>query len=246
MPATDAAVAGICIPLDVLLDTRIGTIARLGGADLVLQVLQGNYHQRHDDKFLNVDQEAYQHLYANRDEQTLSVSFSTNIEVYLRKLVHTLVQQALVRPFHQGVRVVVNTYPYQLSDEITSQIVVALGDKLIGDLGIKIPLQIVADHLPDQALTPEYCKQHFAAMFMYDYTPWLEVQKHALIKRPMPEVSLFAPAIYFVQTPTEEDLALSQTEFGMNPFQVIQKSLRGGIDLQLLPIELFSIIKPAT
>lgn len=238
-------ISSILVPLDVLLDTRIGTVAKLGGPDLVLSVLNGNYHTRTDDKFPQVNVEAYNTLYAGRDEETLSLSYSTNVDGFLRELVHSLIKQTFVRPFHQGVRVVVNTYPYQLSDEVIEQILGAVVTKLLADTEVDVPLTVVADRLSDDALTPDYCKTHFAAMLMYDYENWLEKQQLALIKRPMPEVTMFAPAIYFVQTPTEEEIKQMQTESQWNPFEVLQHSIRGGIDLQFLPIELFSIVKPA-
>jgi hypothetical protein len=234
----------ILISLDVLLDTRAGTLAKMLGPEAVVEVLKGNYHNRKDDKFPAVDVNAFNAMYASRDEETLSLSYSTNVDDFLRELVHTLIKQSLVRPFHQGVRVVVNTYPYQLSDDVLQQILGAIVAKLLADIEVEVPLRVEAEHLPDEALNPEHCKQTYAAMLMYDYDHWLSMHQLALIQRPMPEVTLFAPAIYFVQTPTEEDIEIARTELQTHPFEVIQKSVQGGIDLQFLPIELFSIVKP--
>jgi hypothetical protein len=242
----EPVVAGVLVSLDVLLDTRIATVAKLAGHAVALEVLKGNYHTRKDDKFPAVSVEAYKTLYAARDEETLALSCSTNIDTFLRDLVHSLLKQTFSRPFHQGVRVVINTYPYQLSDEITQQILGAVIDKLLPDPGLQTPLTVVAEHLPDQALTPDYCKNNFSALLMYDYEHWLQMQQLALLKRPMPEVTLFAPALYFVHTPTEEEIAQHQTEFEWDPFESIQRAVRGGIDLQFLPIELFSIVKPVS
>jgi hypothetical protein len=243
---TDTVVAGILVSLDALLDTRIATVAKLGGHDLAVQVLQGNYHNRKDDKFPGVSVEAYNTLYAARDEETLALSYPTNIESFLRDLVHTLLKQTFLRPFHQQVRVVVNTYPYQLSDEVIAQILGAVVDKLIPDPGLQAPLTVVAERLPDEALTPTYCKANFSAMVMYDYEHWLQVHQLALISRPIPEVTLFAPALYFVHTPTEEEIAQHQTEFNWGPFESIKRAVRGGIDLQFLAIERYSIIRPVS
>jgi hypothetical protein len=242
--SADTVVSGVLVSLDVLLDTRIATVAKLAGHAVALQVLQGNYHNRKDDNFPAVSVEAYKTLYAARDEETLALSCSTNIDTFLRELVLSLLKQTLSRPFHQGVRVVINTYPYQLSDEITQQILGAVVTKLLPDPGVKAPLSVVAEHLPDEALTPDYCKTNFSAMLMYDYEHWLKVQQLALTQRPMPEVTLFAPALYFVHTPTEEEIAQQQTEFDWGPFEALQRGIRGGLDLQFLPIEQFSIVQP--
>lgn len=243
------ALAGIYVPLDVLLDTRIGTVAKLGGTDLVLKVLNGNYHARQADKFPDVDVGAFNTAYANRDVETLTLSTLTEVISLMRKVVTTLIEQAIVRPFHEGVRIVVNTYPYQLSDEDTQQIMRVLAVKMDAFNSVEqfnIPFHIEPIHLSDKELTPEYCIANFAAMLMYDYGNWLSTQQRALLRRPMPQVSLFAPAIYFFDIPTEEDLNEHKAQVPWAPFETMEKAVRGGVHLQLLPVELFSVVKPTT
>jgi hypothetical protein len=238
------ALSGIYVPLDVLLDTRIGTIAKLGGDDLVLKVLTGNYHHRMDDKFPGVDVDAYNALYANRDVETLALSTLTEVLLLLRKIVTSLMKQALTRPFHEGVRIVVNTYPYSLSEEDTAQLLEVIALKMEEFTTVGIPFKVETTHLSDAELTPDHCKSNYSGMLMYDYENWLSTQQQAIMKKPMTEVTLYAPAIYHVQTPTEEQLNELKTQFEWNPFEAIEKAVSGGVSLQLLPIELFSVVKP--
>lgn len=239
-----SVLSGIYVSLDVLLDTRLGTIAKLGGTDLVMQVLSGNYHSRKDDKFPGVNVEAFKSMYANRDVETLALSTLTGVESLLERIVTSLMKQALVRPFHEGVRIVVNTYPYQLTEEDQQQVMVMLAVKMNGFSQVEIPFKMETVFLSDTELTPDYCKSNFSAMLMYDYENWLQVQQEKLLRQPMPEVTLYAPAIYHVQTPTEEQVREMKAQFAWSPFMAIEKAVRGGVFLQLLPVEIFSIIKP--
>lgn len=236
--------SGIYVPLDVLLDTRIGTVAKLGGNDLVLQVLSGNYHSRQDDKFPGVNVEAFKSMYANRDVATLSLSTLTGALPLIERIVASLMKQALVRPFHEGVRIVVNTYPYRLDEEDQKQVMAMLAVKMNVFSQVEIPFKLETVFLSDQELTPQYCKANFSAMLMYDYENWLKLQQEKLLRQPMPEVTLYAPALYFAQTPTDEQVRELKTQYAWSPFEAIEKAVRGGVFLQLLPVEIFSIIRP--
>lgn len=238
--------SGIYLPLDVILDTRIGTVMKVAGPDVAAQVLAGNYHSREDDNFPGVDVGGYKTAYAARDLETLTLSTLTNIVSFLREIISTLLKQALHRPYHKGVRIVVNTYPYQLPEGDTEQILEVLAAKLKGFTDLEIPFKLESVHISEQALTPEYCKSNFSAMLMYDYDKWLSTQQQAILKAPLKEVTLFAPALYTVHTPTKAELdkIREETDWVMHPFEAFERAVSGGILLKLLPIELFSVVKP--
>lgn len=239
-----SVLSGIYVSLDVLLDTRLGTLAKLGGNELVIKTLMSNYHTRQDDKFKDVDVTAYKRMYANRDVETLSLSTLTQVMPLVRQFTTSLMKQTLNRPFHEGVRIFVNIYPYQLDDEEQQELTQVLAELMAGFSKVDIPLKMEIVSLSDEELTPEYCKTNFSLMLMYDYDNWLSVQQRAILKSPMPEVTLYAPRIYTVQTPTDEQLAELKTQFPWSPFEAIEKSISGGVTLELMPIELFSILKP--
>jgi hypothetical protein len=209
-----------------------------------MQVLSGNYHSRKDDKFPGVNVEAYKSMYANRDVETLALSTLTQVMPLLERMVTSLMKQAIVRPFHEGVRIVVNTYPYRLTEEDQQEVMEILAIKMRGFSQVEIPFQLETVFQSDSELTPEYCISNFSAMLMYDYENWLATQQQALLRQPIPQVTLYAPAIYHVQTPTDEQVRDMKLQFGWTPLEGLEKAVRGGVFLELMPIELFSIIKP--
>lgn len=244
LPHKAPVFAGVCVSLDVLLDTRLGTVLKIAGVDVSDRVLKGNYYFREDDDFPGVNLAAYKAAYKARDVETLALSTLTNVVEVLRDILVTLMKQAVVRPFHEGVCLTINTYPYQLTEEETREVLKMMAIKFQALTNLDVPIRFDAVHLSEAELTPEYCTAHFSAMFMYDYEQWLAAQQHAIIKRPIPEVTLYAPALYFAQTPSEETLAELKTQYNWSPFETMERSVRGGILLQLLPPAVFSVIKP--
>ncbi len=234
---------GIYVELDVLLDTRIGTVAKLCGNDVAAKVLSGNYHTRKDDKFPDVNVNAYKAMYANRDSETLSLSTLTGALELLQTITSALMQQAIARPYHDGVRITVNTYPYQLDEDECKHVLAGLSAKMNVFTKVGIPFELETIFKSNAELTPDYCKEHFAALLMYEYDDWFFTQQHAFIKRPAPEVTVYAPAIYHVETPTDEEIEEAK-KLLWHPLEAVMKTARGWIDLQLIDIGHFSIVKP--
>lgn len=255
---------GIYVSLDAILDTRIGTVDKLCGTDVAMQVLSENYHSRQDDKFPAVkrfleakaqefsplvDQvpsnnvDAYKEAYAKRDTETLLRSTLTGAMDFLQDITRVLMQQAISRPYHDGVRIVVNTYPYKLDEEEQQFVLAGLAAKMNAFTKVGIPFELETIVKSDAELTPKYCKENFSAMLMYEYENWFFAQQRAFIQSPAPEVTLYAPAIYHVQTPTEEELEECKRNL-WTPFETVMKTARGWIDLKLIDVEHFSIVKP--
>ncbi len=232
---------GIYVPLDVILDTRIGTLARMLGDDVVVDILQQGYHSRQDDKYPGVDVDAYKRLYSARDLETLKASTLTNAVDLIAKTIIALLEQAMEGPYHIGVRVVVNTYPYHVSAEETASItrVIAGKLKIIAEVGV--PIEVESIHLPLSALTPSYCKDHFKALLMYEYEEWLGLQHRALMQQAIPEITLITPAIYHEKTPTLSELKETVEEIA-HPFYVLFESLKPFISLELIDVSYFSIV----
>lgn len=226
---------GIYVELDVLLDTRLGTLAKLD-PKLADTALDGNYHSRRDDNFPGVDIQAYKDAYANRDVETLALSTVTNAVLLIKNLASTLNEQAVARPYHDGVRITVNVYPYQLSGEeceaIQKAILIWLGNSSPVDLISVAPID----------LTPSYCKGQYSMMIMYEYEQWMEMQTKAFEKTRIPEITLFVPAIYFNKTPTDQELE-SATRDGAHPQMAIEMLASPLVELRLIDVKYFSIIE---
>lgn len=234
---------GILVELDCLLDTRLGTLARLGDDVAEKTLFSGSYHTREIDLFEHADMKAYKTLYAQRDSITLSKSMPTGIVRLLRQLAAALTDQAIQRPYHSGAKIVVNTYPYSstLSGEEKDEIQKSIADWLVGSTAI-----VELTSASHESLTPErIAASNIAAMFMYTPNDWMNAQATGFERKQLPDVSLFGPALYELARPSDEEIAQQIQDFA-HPFRALELQAKPLIDLQLLPALQFSILTSRT
>lgn len=233
---TTNKIDSIYVELDVLLDTRLGTLARMD-QELAANVLgSGKYHTRQSDYFDGVDHEAYKKLYSERDNVTLAHSTITNALGWLHHLTDVLVDQMIERPYNEGTKIVVNIYPYQLNGEEKVEVVKALTAWMKG----KVPVELVS--IRTQDLTPRHCKSAYVMMMIYDHETWMEVHASEFEHTRLPEVTLFAPAIYFKPEPTAKELKKAVKEAG-HPMQALELLASPLVDLKLIDVKFFSILQ---
>ena len=238
--ASNIKLETIYVDLDALMDTRLGTIHQYDSSLAAKVVSSGTYHNRDIDEFVfadgtGLDKDTFKELYSKRDKSVLTCSTITNVMHLLKSLVNTFREQAIVRPYHDGCRIYINLYPYVLSDDEISIMRSAI------DVWLKqfVPIDFI--NLNPVMLSPSYCKQTFAIMIKYEYEEWLNVNASAFENCRLPEVSLYAPAIYFNKKPTEEELAESIKK-AKHPMIAIESLVSPLICLRLFDAELFSII----
>lgn len=186
--ANEPNIARILIQLDALLDTRFGTLALMnpeGGEALI----KAGYHSRQVDIFDGYDTKQYRELYAKRDKTTLMHSLPTKMMLLLRQMVDALDEQTIVRPYHTGVEVVVNCYPYELEEEdkVTIAETVSFWTK---DLA---PVKVVT--LADKDLSPQFCKDQFGVMIFYDFADWFKMHVAQMASVRLVDIQAFIPSI---------------------------------------------------
>jgi hypothetical protein len=226
----------IYVDLDVLLDTRLGTIAILDQNIAEKLSVDENYQKRLSDDFEGIDLDLYKELYKNRDVTTLKHSVVTNAISLLRHLVSVMAEQAITRPYHDGLKIVVNTHPYILSGEEMEEFGKVISVWLDG----LAPVELVS--IPTKDLTPVHCKT-YAIIIKYDYEEWMNMQGEAFKATQLPTVTLLVPAIYFVKTPTDAELKKTMKET-THPFKALEVLASPLISLTLIDVSHFSILKP--
>lgn len=228
----------ISVELDCLLDTRIATIARLSPENATLQ-LNNNYRRRLQDKFEGINQQAYNDLYARRDQLTLSMSFQTKLLRLLREMVFKLTEQAVRRPYHDGAIVSVNYWPYRL----TPQEIKAYQANIF--LGLGKMCQVNMRSIAPSDFTPRYAKsQKFSLIVMYDYDGWLSshVKSFENPKNRLADTAMFSPALIFKdELPTPEEIAALKAE-SLTLWQSVEAAASPLIELNILDVEYFSAI----
>jgi hypothetical protein len=226
----------IYVNLDVWLDTRLGTLAVVDN-NLAFEVLQDKYHQRNIDEFPGLSAEAFKELYAKRDIETLKRSYPTGIVHVLNDLLKKVTLKGTEDLYSLGPKIVFNVSPYQLSMEEKEQIKYAVDNWLT----IKCPIDIIDKELKD--LHPAYFKKDFVALFFYEYNEWLNLHTKAFKeeKNRLPEISLFAPRIYFNAVPSKEEI--DEIEKVMPLFKAHEWFAGQLVGLQLMDVKHFSLLE---
>jgi hypothetical protein len=232
--AANKKIETILVELDCLLDTRLGTLERMG-EEHAARVLTPAYLAREQDVFDGIDREAYRQLYQARDVETLKHSKVTALTTRFRELTTFLTEMAIERPYFDGVQIAVNTFPYVL-DAVTAD---AIGKAVTAWIGGNVPVELVSIR-PEQ-LTPAVVKTHYAMLFMYEYEAWMNMHAVAFKDTRLNEVHLIAPALYFNEKPDEKTLK-SLVRDAAHPFIAMTMLASPLVGLELIDIRYFSIV----
>lgn len=211
--------------IDCLFDTRLSTLHSLNN-NLLEEVIKKDYHNRPIDNFSS----EYNIAYKQRTKNILKDVILTPIFPMIKDFINKTLSQSVNTPFIYKPKIVINIFPYGLMEQEIDNILkslIILTDKLAD-------IEII--NMSYEEITPLYLKNNVSIVTMYNYNEWLET--HAKLetfkKQSCPEVTLFAPAIYFAKPEVIEDDAFKAMELLTAPF----------INLKLLPINNFSFILP--
>ncbi len=228
--------------LDVLLDTRFGTLIK-HSEDLARQVAQNGYAKRTTDNFdqliPSLDNTVIQTLYKQRDIDTLKLSKMTNVVPIIRDIITELKGSDRYSPDLETIELVVNTHPYTLPDEDQVQIKDVI-QYLMGD---RVPVNLVS--IPPIGLMPSFIESRYSAVFMYDLNGWLTKHRNALIDCKMSDILFFAPRLFAEREPTKQELqeAYSELDVEIDPFKALEISLAEYMSLRMLDIAAYCFVK---
>lgn len=230
----ETKISALMITLDCLLDTRIGVLFSFGG-EAIETALDEKYYSRQEDKFTGIDTDAFNERYQKRDKETLKNSGVTKMITLLQEFVFKTLNQSLVTPHHYLPKIVLNTYPYVLSEAEKE----TFAKVLIHYTGEKCQVELI--HLSPEELTPVFVKRHFSVMIMYHYLEWIEThaKTEAFKTVSCPDVTLMGPALYFNGPPKIEELQILERQ-NVSPFKAVEMIASPFIGLKLLPVEDFS------
>lgn len=228
----------ILIELDALLDTRLGTLTYMG-IEHADRIIDNGYREREHDRFDELDPsldiERYRSLYKKRSGEILRLSRMTNIIPVFQHISQELAQQAIYTPFRQDIRVEINTYPFDLADDVANEICAYVGYMF------SLETEVSHAYIPYEQLTPEFIDQNYASLFIYDFNAWIERHIETLKETKLTRVSFIAPALYVNQKPDEEDLI--DDEIGtIDPFANLEMILSEYLTLHLVKPYYFSLI----
>lgn len=221
--------------LDCLVDTRFSTLTTYGD-DVFKNAFDENYYTRSIDLFHGIDFQEFKDRYKKRDKNILKNASGTQMVQMVQDFVKGTLSLIETSPHHFIPRILINTFPYILTDEEQTIILnsfVALTEQ-------KAVVELV--HLSKEELTPSFIKNEIALLAMYDYYEWLEIHSlnGKLKKTTCPEVTMIGPALYFKGKPTIQDIQATNAA-KISAFRAMEITAGPLIGLKLFPIDLFSM-----
>jgi hypothetical protein len=231
----------IYVELDVLLDTRLGTLAKQD-PELAKRVLEkGDYRERKMDCFEDISIEEFAKLYKLRDKDTLKHSVVTAGAKLIQLLAsNMLADQMQVEPKVRGVKLIVNTAPYELTAEETDLFGRSIAVRMNGICEVEMT------SVSQQDLTPSFCKGIYKMMLMYNALEWMELHTKEFYQTKMRNTLLLSPAIFYERLPTaQEAKKISKEVKGVHsPHHGIEILAMPIIELRFIDVEHFSIVRP--
>jgi hypothetical protein len=197
----------LLIELDVLLDTRLGTMAQYPELQpWVESLLLAGYRQRQSDLFTllvpEFPQALFNERYSQRNETTLKCARVTPFVHGLTEIANNMEKEGIGSPFDGDVIVEINTYPYTLSDGVLGML------RDIVAYHLAISTQVATVRVAPEQITPKLLSDRYAALALYDLEGWLAIHAKELMTTRVPTVALIAPARYKDVIPTKEVLLI--------------------------------------
>lgn len=222
----------LLVELDCLLDTRFTTLW-LQDPSLAEQALKDEYHKRLKDLFRGVEVEDFNNWYSKRDKRTLAQSLPTPMKFLVLDFCKKTIEQMLATPFNFKPRVEINIHPYNLTE--TEQELIR--QTFITSTKDMVDVKIVSYDY--EYLNPLFVKENYELMIMYHYGKWLDAQSVNKLweKYTCPNVTLMAPMLYM-------DHKVNIQKDKLESFDKAMDFLKPFVELSLVPVEMFSFIKP--
>jgi hypothetical protein len=224
----------LLVDMDALFDTRIGTLINID-KELTERVLaSGNYYKREEDRFEHITPEEFYSYYHRRNKLILASSPLTYMLQFIHEFILGTMKNAQNSPFKMIPKVVINTYPYRLTEAEDNQIIENL--RYQTNDGAEIELV----HLSPAELKPSYIKSNITVMVMYEYKEWLDIHAESkeLEKHPCTPISLLVPGIYFNYIPDAQERK-KLAKHGMSAFDALEMLSKPFINLKVLKVRIF-------
>ena len=228
----------ILVELDAILDTRLPVVATIDPDAAARLVVSPEYYHRQSDNFsaiTKIPHETYLKAYANRSDIHVQGSRVTNIVLMLRELTKHLVELSIHEPTDEQLIIDVNLYPYKL-DEFVDGICAAVATPC-SPTTIVNPVRFS----PDQ-MSPGFLKKQYNAVILYNFDEWFSKNSKAFESVQMPNVTVFAPALYRKDLPELDEEDMNHLN-GKDPFALIEESHLFFLRLQFLDAKDYSILQ---
>ena len=226
----------IYVELDCLLDTRLGTVARIN-PDIAEKLLENDYTKRRSDVFEGIALAEYKEAYANRDVDTLLRSAPTACLNLFHHLIEGVEKNPGIQPERTKKELIVNCYPYDLTHPEQEELVNCIA-VWIQNL---IPVSLIHRKMED--CSPAFFKGVYSQLLMYNFSQWMEYHAPSFENYKMPTVTCFTPQVFIDKNPTDEELD-KITKESADPFRATEFCACVYLELKFIDVKYFSILEP--
>lgn len=230
----------VYVDLDSLLDFRYATLVTLND-EYASTLLNDVFIDRdRDDEFFlpaGITAEQFKAAYAARDATYLPRAKPTGIYWLLGKIIseHLLVQD--VPRSELGLTLVINVWPFVLSDEARNVLENAVS------IYLDAKIDITSINEDPANITPLMMKNRFRDVVMYDFNYWINAHVTVLTQTMMHPTSIYTPALRRGHQVERERYEELKTEYqnNVNPFEWTTQWLMDNVILHYVDTRFFSI-----
>jgi len=231
----------IHVMLDVLLDTRIATVAGINGEAAARMLGNPEYLERLNDDMEAITEgavtnAAYRDAYAKRDLVTLALSRPTGAFKALDDLKRSLAANIPNTPFADGFAFEINVWPYRMDEDEKRDVETAVAYWL----GARTSIKVV--DIPMADLTPYRLSGGYSAVFLYSLDEWARLHGKEAMHTPIRDVTLFCPRLYKDRALTMEECIIAPDSSALDPFAETVNMWRDFVGIVFFPAAVYSIM----
>lgn len=234
----------VLIPIDVLLETDIGTAAIINPHSPQDIIKNGYYQRKSNDLWDYTDlfnENDFKKAYSERNIETLKRSVKRNIVDYLCAMVQAKMAESVDRGGEMDVTVIINGFPYVINKLLESYLCSVIHNIFLNLVSVEIR------DLPNDFLTIKYLKENnIRCLALNDFNIWIAKHFDELDKNRYPSLDIYVPM--YVKGVKEKILeAIDKGEVDENiakeysPFRLVEMVLAKHVSINYLPLEFFSI-----
>lgn len=218
--------ANIMIDLDSLIDTRQGILSKFLEDDKLTELVTSEeYILRERDVFPDIDVDLYNKHYSERDKSTLSNGIVTYVFNIMKIKLSNIIHKATHNQDIKEINLLINFYPYKLTEKETDSII----DVVFQKLGLEIFIKPMW-RSPEE-LNPTFIQNNnIIDLFLYDTNAWCNSNLQLLQATPITKHSIYLPAL--ITNPLTDELKYkfdktgfkdihTLMEYGLSPFVVL-------------------------
>lgn len=234
----------IVIPIDVLLETHMGTAALLDPS-APMDIINNGYFKResndlweYTDKFTK---EEYLKKWKERNVETLKASVVRNIVEFMNKMIQTKLAESADRGGDLKVTVIINGFPYAINEKVQKYMCFFV-DQLMYTLA-----EVKISDFSNDELTIHCLKSNdVLVLFLNDFNEWLPLHYKELADNPYPRLEVYTPMIIKdikakVKKAIDDGTVDSEIVNEISPYKAAELSFAKFLALNFLSIDFFSV-----